>query len=182
MKTSFFSKSRTLGTLAVAAVSLMSLTPDSYGWDRERDRGPSRKPSFDRHDDHHHHDDDARRRFFSYPRTNFVVTLGTGYAGRGYYYGPPNAPYYYEGSGVSYYKTRERVPQQYWRPVVPVSRYPANEIAVQRALAQRGYYRGPIDGALGKGTKAAIARYQDDKGLAVTGNINVKTLRSLGIY
>src|SRR5580765_1641582 len=37
---------------------------------------------------HHHYSRDV---YFSYPRTSWVVSLGTGYAGRGYYYGPPNA-------------------------------------------------------------------------------------------
>ena len=48
-----------------------------------------------------------------YPRSNYVVTLGTGYAGRGYYYGPRGAPYYYQSPGVHYYATRNVVPREY---------------------------------------------------------------------
>ena len=51
--------------------------------------------------------------YYSYPRSNYVVTLGTGYAGRGYYYGPRGAPYYYQSPGVRYYATRSVVPREY---------------------------------------------------------------------
>jgi hypothetical protein len=46
--------------------------------------------------------------------SNYSVTLGDGYAGRGYYYGPPNSRYYNRQPGVVYYRTRESVPSQYW--------------------------------------------------------------------
>jgi len=52
---------------------------------------------------------------------------------------------------------------------------------VQNALARRGYYRGSIDGSLGRQSRQAIARYQEDRGLQVTGDINSSLLRSLGI-
>ncbi len=52
---------------------------------------------------------------------------------------------------------------------------------VQRALAQQGYYYGPIDGMLGPGTRSAIQRYQIDHGLAVTAAIDEQTLYRLGL-
>jgi hypothetical protein len=52
---------------------------------------------------------------------------------------------------------------------------------VQRALAQRGYYYGPIDGILGPATRGAIQRYQIDRGLAVTAAIDEPTLATLGM-
>ncbi|PYK69936.1 MAG: hypothetical protein DME45_00165 [Verrucomicrobia bacterium] len=52
---------------------------------------------------------------------------------------------------------------------------------VQRALAQQGYYYGPIDGVLGPGTRSAIQRYQIDHGLAVTAAIDEQTLYRLGL-
>jgi len=52
---------------------------------------------------------------------------------------------------------------------------------VQRALAARGYYYGPIDGVLGPGTRGAIQRYQIDRGLAVTAAIDEPTLATLGL-
>src|SRR5882724_326863 len=54
-------------------------------------------------------------------------------------------------------------------------------VEVQRALAQQGYYYGPIDGILGPGTRRAIQRYQIDRGLAVTAAIDEQTLYTLGL-
>ena len=50
---------------------------------------------------------------------------------------------------------------------------------VQASLADAGYYHGPIDGDLGPGTRNAIAGYQSDYGLRVTGRINDPLLQSL---
>ena len=44
--------------------------------------------------------------------------------------------------------------------------------SVQMRLADQGYYRGPIDGDIGPGSRNAIANYQSDYGLRVTGRIN----------
>jgi hypothetical protein len=52
---------------------------------------------------------------------------------------------------------------------------------VQRALAARGYYYGPIDGILGPGTRSAIQRYQIDHGLYATAAIDEPTLYRLGL-
>jgi hypothetical protein len=52
---------------------------------------------------------------------------------------------------------------------------------VQSALAQQGYYRGPIDGIIGPVTESAIAAYQRNNGLQVTGAINGGLLDSLGL-
>jgi hypothetical protein len=52
---------------------------------------------------------------------------------------------------------------------------------VQQALAQQGYYRGPIDGILGPMTRGAIERFQADHGLRVTAAIDESTLASLGL-
>ncbi|MDQ3620938.1 MAG: peptidoglycan-binding protein [Verrucomicrobiota bacterium] len=46
------------------------------------------------------------------------------------------------------------------------------EIDVQMALRRAGYYRGPIDGAIGPGSRNAIREFQVDNGLAVTGRID----------
>jgi Putative peptidoglycan binding domain len=53
--------------------------------------------------------------------------------------------------------------------------------SVQSQLAKRGYYRGAIDGVLGDQTEAAIARYQEDNDLSVTGVVTATTLQSLGL-
>jgi hypothetical protein len=53
--------------------------------------------------------------------------------------------------------------------------------AVQAELAKLGYYNGAIDGTLGDQTGAALARYQEDRDLSVTGTVDAATLQSLGI-
>jgi hypothetical protein len=52
---------------------------------------------------------------------------------------------------------------------------------VQSALDRRGYDAGPVDGVAGGQTHDAIAAFQDDHGLAVTGRINGSLLRSLDL-
>lgn len=53
--------------------------------------------------------------------------------------------------------------------------------AVQSELAKLGYYQGQIDGVEGDETQAALARYQQDHDLSVTGTITASTLQSLGL-
>jgi peptidoglycan hydrolase-like protein with peptidoglycan-binding domain len=45
---------------------------------------------------------------------------------------------------------------------------------------QQGYYHGRIDGILGPQTRRAIARYQSDQGLRVTGVLTRDTVRTFG--
>jgi peptidoglycan hydrolase-like protein with peptidoglycan-binding domain len=52
---------------------------------------------------------------------------------------------------------------------------------VQIQLQNAGYYSGPIDGVLGPLTRAAIADYQRDHGLAITAAIDEPTVVSLGL-
>jgi hypothetical protein len=53
--------------------------------------------------------------------------------------------------------------------------------AVQSELAKLGYYRGAIDGMEGDETQAALARYQEDYDLSVTGTLTPGTLQALGL-
>jgi hypothetical protein len=53
--------------------------------------------------------------------------------------------------------------------------------SVQEELQDKGYSPGPADGVMGSRTRSAIAEYQDDRGLPVTGTINNSLLRSLGL-
>lgn len=121
------------------------------------------------------HTDHDRNYYHARPVSSFVLSFGSGYAGRGYYYGPPNAVYYYERPGVRYYANREVVPHGYY------ARESSMDAAVQRALARRGYYEGPIDGAIGPQSRRAISRYQYDYGLQETGTITDGLLASLGL-
>lgn len=43
------------------------------------------------------------------------------------------------------------------------------ESAVQQSLARSGYYTGPIDGCIGPMSRRAIANYQADRGMRITG-------------
>jgi len=53
--------------------------------------------------------------------------------------------------------------------------------AVQSELSRLGYYNGAIDGSVGDQTEAALARYQEDRDLSVTGTVDAATLQSLGV-
>ena len=53
------------------------------------------------------------------------------------------------------------------------------EMDVQAALADRGYYRGQIDGVIGSGTRRAVRAFQRDAGLPITGRIDARLLNAL---
>ncbi len=58
-----------------------------------------------------------------------------------------------------------------------------NQIAkkVQEALRAYGYYNGAIDGIIGSGSKSALARFQADYSLRVTGTITPEVLSAFNI-
>src|SRR5262245_30929762 len=92
----------------------------------------------------------------------FFFDAGYWYAAWGYY---PYAYYPYDG------------------PIYGYNDLPPDEVItnVQTQLYYEGYYDGPIDGILGPDTRAAIADYQADHGLAVTAAIDEPTVESLGL-
>jgi peptidoglycan hydrolase-like protein with peptidoglycan-binding domain len=53
---------------------------------------------------------------------------------------------------------------------------------VQTALQDAGYYYGEITGSLGVDTRAALANFQRDYGLQITGAIDEATVEALGLY
>jgi hypothetical protein len=53
---------------------------------------------------------------------------------------------------------------------------------VQTALQDAGYYFGPITGSLDVETRAALANFQRDYGLPITGAIDEPTVQTLGLY
>ena len=73
------------------------------------------------------------------------------------------------------------------RPVGPLPSLRVTQISggtaysVQSALAERGFYEGAIDGLIGPMTRGAIASFQSEAGLPVTGEINSALLRALGL-
>ncbi|MGC3989809.1 MAG: peptidoglycan-binding domain-containing protein [Chthoniobacteraceae bacterium] len=83
------------------------------------------------------------------------------YDGPVYYYNDDDAPAYYQGSAVDDGDVTAR--------------------DVQAALRSRGYYHGAIDGDIGPASRAAIRAFQASRGLPITGVINDRLLRSLGL-
>jgi peptidoglycan hydrolase-like protein with peptidoglycan-binding domain len=54
-------------------------------------------------------------------------------------------------------------------------------IEAQRALAQKGYYRGAATGRLDEATRRALFQFQADQRFNATGNLDGRTARALGI-
>lgn len=52
---------------------------------------------------------------------------------------------------------------------------------LQRALKDRGYYMGPIDGVIGPQTENAVRKFQTANGLPHQGFVTMETLRMLGL-
>jgi len=57
-----------------------------------------------------------------------------------------------------------------------------NILTVQQALTAAGVDPGPVDGKLGRKTKAAINKFQEQQGLVPDGKIGLKTLLHLSQY
>jgi peptidoglycan hydrolase-like protein with peptidoglycan-binding domain len=52
---------------------------------------------------------------------------------------------------------------------------------VQKALKEKKFYSGPVDGVAGSETRSAIKKYQTQQNLPADGRIGPKTLDSLGV-
>lgn len=53
---------------------------------------------------------------------------------------------------------------------------------IQTALKNAGFYKGPVDGKIGKGTKRAIKDFQNAHGLSADGVVGKKTWSVLAEY
>ncbi|TMP92225.1 MAG: hypothetical protein E6L07_12530 [Verrucomicrobia bacterium] len=98
-----------------------------------------------------------------------------------------NSGYYYLNSGYWYPALGYDPLSSYYDYDGPIYTYgnllPDEVIAnVQVALQEVGYYGGPITGSLSVETRAALANYQRDQGLLITGAIDEPTIESLGLY
>jgi hypothetical protein len=94
--------------------------------------------------------------------------------------------YYYLDAGYWYPALGYDPANDYYDYDGPIYTYgnllPDQVIAnVQSALQQEGYYFGPVTGSLAPATRAAIAKYQIDHGLILTGAIDEPTIVSLGL-
>jgi hypothetical protein len=104
---------------------------------------------------------------------NTIVFVNSGYyfLDAGYWYpawgyDPVNSYYDYDGPVYTY---GNLLPDQ----VI------AN---VQAALQDAGYYFGAVTGSLSVETRAALANFQSDYGLIITGAIDAPTVEALGLY
>ena len=116
-------------------------------------RGAGIHHGVDQHWSHHHH-------HFAYIYPS-LFGLGYGYGAFGYpYYGYGyGSPNYYDGYGYAGLSTAD----------------------VQQALAELGYYQGPVDGVIAGYTIEAIRAFQADNGLPVTGRVDGSLVSTLGL-
>jgi len=54
-------------------------------------------------------------------------------------------------------------------------------VQVQRRLASAGFYSGPMDGVMGRGTRRAIRAFERSHGLPVDGTIHRRLLATMGL-
>jgi hypothetical protein len=102
-----------------------------------------------------------------------------------YWYYPYDYYGYYpysDGYDAGYYDSGNYQGEEYYGQNGNGAEYVDSTVAAaQQRLAREGYYRGQIDGVLGPGTRAAIAQYQSNHGLHVTGALSSDTLQALGL-
>ena len=96
----------------------------------------------------------------------------------GYYF--LDGSYWYPAYGYDPLQTY----YDYDGPVYTYSNLLPDEVIanVQTALQDAGYYYAPITGSLSVDTRAAIANFQRDYGLQITGAIDEDTVGALGLY
>ncbi|HVV70432.1 MAG TPA: peptidoglycan-binding domain-containing protein [Chthoniobacteraceae bacterium] len=83
--------------------------------------------------------------------------------------------------GYPYYDSGYDDEPYYDQPATTYN-HPARTAAdVQAKLAQMGYYTGDVDGDIGPLSRQAIANYQNDHGLPVSGVIDDQLMQSLGL-
>tara|TARA_R110002049_G_scaffold65942_2_gene172732 strand:- start:719 stop:1285 length:567 start_codon:yes stop_codon:yes gene_type:complete len=177
---------RKAGTLAV--IGLLALSPVSQAKDQKGGKGKAKGHSVEKgnqggkgHEESHGnpHHDRGQADYHSYSDSKFKLYKGDGHAGQGYYYGPPNAPYYYARPGVRFFPNHGAIPREFYNQ--DAYRMNSDDARVQQALARLGFYRGSIDGRFGPQSMRAMNTYQQSQGQQVTGAITAMLLRSLGL-
>ena len=145
-----------------------------------------------RHDGNWHHDWDRHRAHFDHGHV-FIFTDGFWWGLYPWDYYPYDAYGSYPSDDYGYpygyndypydsndYNTQD--PYSYYNGYAgPAESSNGVVSSVQSQLEKLGYYRGAVDGVLGDQTEAAIARYQEDNDLSVTGVVTAATLQSLGL-
>jgi hypothetical protein len=153
----------------------------------------------ERHDSNWHHDWDRRHAHFFHNRffvfdNGFWCGLDDGFFPWDYlpYYAGDYYPYDYYTDVQPNDNTApaSAYPYGYYTGVQPddnpaAANGPAvpdpTVEAIQERLAQGGYYNSPVDGIFGPTTRDAVAKYQIDNQLDVTGSLSLDTLQSLGV-
>jgi hypothetical protein len=147
---------------------------------------------FARHDGNWHGDWDRHHAHFDHGHV-FVFTDGFWWGLYPWDYYPYDAygsypsdyygdPYGYNDYPYDSYDYNTQDPYSYYNGYTGSGQSSNGVVSsVQSQLTKRGYYRGTIDGVLGDQTEAAIARYQEDNDLSVTGVVTAATLQSLGL-
>ena len=93
-----------------------------------------------------------------------------------YHYHCGGYPAHLHSNGVCPYKTKVST-----TGAETVSKDTETVKAVQEALNERGYDCGTPDGIMGKQTKSALMKYQEDNGLTVDGIIGEQVTKALEI-
>ncbi len=147
---------------------------------------------FARHDGNWHHDWDRHHAHFDHGHV-FVFTDGFWWGLYPWDYYPYDAygsypsdyndyPYGYNDYPYDSSDSYTQNPYSYYDGYAsPAQSGNAVVRSVQSQLAKLGYYRGAVDGVAGDETQAAIAGYQEDNDLSVTGTVTAATLQSLGL-
>ena len=106
-----------------------------------------------------------------YPHTRFVLFGG------GFYFW--NLGYWYPAYGYDPYYSN----YAYNEPIYGYNNLAPGQVLenVQLELRNQGYYHGAIDGLIGPQTRAALAAYQRNHGLAITAAVDEPTLVTLGL-
>ena len=145
--------------LTLMTAGIMLLVTPARAKDHDNDHDHDWDKKHNKHSNGHDRDRDRRPN----------VTIGFSGPRQGYYgssYGSRYRSSY--GSSSTVIIARDR-PSYYGRESYSGR---SIEIDVQRGLSRRGYYRGPIDGDIGPGSRASIRAFQADNGYAPTGRID----------
>jgi hypothetical protein len=127
----------------------------------------------------------AGHNFARFPGAHFAWHADHFRPDRGFFYGGPYWGYYpYYGDDYPYDGYYDNGDGDYVSgQASPAEVTPSQEtvIAVQRELAQLGYYHGQVDGLIGPETEGAVRWFQSVDKLPVTGQIDEPTLQALRI-
>jgi hypothetical protein len=154
-----------------------TMAPQSETHESSKDTPPKKSHhkkdniSFDEAFRRHWHEWHDRNWWHNHCDTIVFVTTGYYFLDGSYWY-----PAYGYDPLQSYY--------DYDGPVYTYSNLLPDEVIanVQTALQDAGYYYGEITGSLGVDTRAALANFQRDYALPITGAIDEATVEGLGLY